>query len=39
MEIKGVPVDYILEMSSRKKIFFDGQNEPIIVTNSRGKKR
>jgi dual specificity tyrosine-phosphorylation-regulated kinase 2/3/4 len=39
MEIKGVPADYILEMSSRKKLFFDPQNEPIIVANSRGKKR
>lgn len=39
MEIKGVPADYILDMSSRKKIFFDGANDPIIVANSRGKKR
>ena len=39
MEIKGVPDDYILEISSRKKLFFDGSNDPIIVANSRGKKR
>ena len=39
MEIKGVPADYILELSSRKKLFFDNSNDPIIVANSRGKKR
>jgi dual specificity tyrosine-phosphorylation-regulated kinase 2/3/4 len=39
MEIKGVPPEYILEMSSRKKLFFDTENQPIIVANSRGKKR
>ena len=39
MEIKGIPADYILEMSSRKKLFFDPVGEPIIVANSKGKKR
>ncbi len=39
MEVKGVPPDYILELSSRKKLFFDNSNDPIIVANSRGKKR
>ena len=39
MEIKGVPEDYLLDMASRKKLFFDANNEPIIVANSRGKKR
>lgn len=39
MEIKGVPDDYLLEMSQRRKLFFDANNEPIIVANSRGKKR
>jgi len=39
MEIKGVPPDYILDVSSRKKLFFDGSNDPILVANSRGKKR
>lgn len=39
MEIKGIPADYILELSSRKKLFFDTENQPIIVANSRGKKR
>lgn len=39
METQGVPQGYILDASSRKKLFFDGEHEPIIVTNSRGKKR
>lgn len=39
MEIKGVPEDYLLEMSQRRKLFFDNNNEPLIVANSRGKKR
>jgi dual specificity tyrosine-phosphorylation-regulated kinase 2/3/4 len=39
MEIKGIPADYILDMSSRKKLFFDTNGDPIIVANSRGKKR
>jgi dual specificity tyrosine-phosphorylation-regulated kinase 2/3/4 len=39
MEIKGVPADYILDISSRKKLFFDSEDQPIIVANSRGKKR
>jgi dual specificity tyrosine-phosphorylation-regulated kinase 2/3/4 len=39
MEIKGVPADYILDVSTRKKLFYDNNNEPIIVANSRGKKR
>lgn len=39
MEIKGVPEDYLLEMATRRKLFFDNNNEPLIVANSRGKKR
>eukprot|EP00347_Sterkiella_histriomuscorum_P009533 403340844 len=39
MEIKGAPPDYILNLSSRKKLFFDAEDQPIIVANSRGKKR
>ena len=38
MELKGVPPEEILEISTRKKIFFDGNN-PKIAQNSRGKKR
>jgi dual specificity tyrosine-phosphorylation-regulated kinase 2/3/4 len=36
MEIKGVPEDYLLELASRKKLFFDSENHPIIVPNSKG---
>lgn len=39
MEIKGVPPSYILDLSSRKKLFFDAEDQPIIVANSKGKKR
>ena len=39
MEIKGVPASYILDISTRKKLFFDSQCDPMIVANSRGKKR
>lgn len=39
MEVKGVPEDYLLELASRKKLFFDQENQPIIVPNSKGKKR
>lgn len=39
MEIKGVPPEYILRLSSRKKLFFDAEDQPIIAANSRGKKR
>ena len=39
MEIKGVPPSYILDISTRKKLFFDSLGDPIIVANSRGKKR
>ena len=38
MEVKGLPPNDILEISSRKKLFFDGSN-PKVYTNSRGKKR
>ena len=26
MEIKGIPEDYLLERSSRRKLFFDAEN-------------
>jgi len=38
MEYKGVPPDDLLEISPRKKMFFDSDNRPRIVPNSRGKK-
>lgn len=39
MEIKGVPDDYILNVSTRKNLFFQSDGQPIPVTNSRGRKR
>ncbi len=39
MEIKGIPEDYLLELATRRKLFFDTENQPIIVANSKGKKR
>jgi dual specificity tyrosine-phosphorylation-regulated kinase 2/3/4 len=40
MEIKGIPADYIIELSSRRNLFFEKDTSfPIIVTNSRGRKR
>ncbi|RKP16031.1 kinase-like protein, partial [Rozella allomycis CSF55] len=39
MEIFGVPPANILELSKRKKLFFDSSNEPKIIMNSRGRKR
>jgi dual specificity tyrosine-phosphorylation-regulated kinase 2/3/4 len=40
MEIKGVPADYIIELSTRRNLFFEKDSFfPIIVTNSRGRKR
>ena len=39
MEILGIPDESILEQSSRAKLFFDGNNEPILVPNSKGKVR
>jgi len=40
MEIKGVPPEYIIELSSRRNLFFEKDSfYPIIVTNSRGRRR
>jgi dual specificity tyrosine-phosphorylation-regulated kinase 2/3/4 len=39
MEIMGVPPTYVLEKSTRRKIFFDSSNQPRIVANSKGRKR
>ena len=38
MEVKGLPSMDLLDQSSRKKMFFDSDNRPKIVPNSRGKK-
>ncbi|KAF9971176.1 hypothetical protein BGZ73_005927 [Actinomortierella ambigua] len=39
MEIQGVPDRYIIEKSSRRKLFFDSNGNPRLVINSKGKKR
>lgn len=39
MEVLDVPPSYILAKSTRKKVFFNSDNEPRIVANSKGKKR
>ncbi|KAF9541985.1 hypothetical protein EC957_002487 [Mortierella hygrophila] len=39
METQGVPDRYLIEKSSRKKVFFDHGGSPKLVVNSKGKKR
>eukprot|EP01012_Entosiphon_sulcatum_P025997 TRINITY_DN31398_c0_g1_i1.p1 TRINITY_DN31398_c0_g1~~TRINITY_DN31398_c0_g1_i1.p1 ORF type:complete len:540 (-),score=64.37 TRINITY_DN31398_c0_g1_i1:56-1675(-) len=39
MEIMDVPPKHIIELSTRRKNFFDSTGQPRIVPNSRGKKR
>ncbi|KAG2180143.1 hypothetical protein INT43_003931, partial [Umbelopsis isabellina] len=39
MEVQGVPEPYLVEKSTRRKLFFDSYGNPRIVPNSRGKKR
>ncbi|KAM3584810.1 serine/threonine protein kinase, CMGC, dual-specificity [Umbelopsis sp. WA50703] len=39
MEVQGVPDQYLVEKSTRKKLFFDSYGNPRIVPNSKGKKR
>ena len=39
MEIKGIPPRSVLARSSRRKVFFDDDYNPIITPNSRGKIR
>ncbi|KAF9206834.1 hypothetical protein BGZ49_001726 [Haplosporangium sp. Z 27] len=39
MEIQGVPEQYLVERSSRRKVFFDSNGNPKLVVNSKGKKR
>ena len=38
MEVRGLPPSAVLEISTRKKLFFEG-SIPKMYTNSRGKKR
>jgi len=39
MEVKGVPPRSILARSTRRKVFFDEDYQPILVPNSKGKVR
>ena len=39
MEYIGIPSKEILLKSTRKKLFFDAENMPKILVNSKGKKR
>jgi len=39
MEVLGTPPESLLKSASRTRIFFDGENKPKILPNSRGKKR
>lgn len=39
MEVLGTPPDNILDMASRKRLFFDSKGNPRCITNSKGKKR
>ncbi|KAJ9451168.1 Dual specificity tyrosine-phosphorylation-regulated kinase 2 [Diplonema papillatum] len=39
MEIMNVPPKHVIEMSSRRKQFFDSSDNPRLQVNSRGKKR
>eukprot|EP01022_Parablepharisma_sp_SALTPOND_P015009 TRINITY_DN2093_c0_g1_i1.p1 TRINITY_DN2093_c0_g1~~TRINITY_DN2093_c0_g1_i1.p1 ORF type:complete len:427 (+),score=37.31 TRINITY_DN2093_c0_g1_i1:1253-2533(+) len=37
METLGIPPKYMLDMASRRKLFFDPKGNPILEANSRGK--
>ncbi|RIB11318.1 kinase-like domain-containing protein [Gigaspora rosea] len=39
MEIQGIPERYLIEKSTRKKLFFDVNGNPRPVVNSKGKRR
>ena len=39
MEVKGIPPRSVLVKSSRRKVFFDDDYNPMITPNSRGKIR
>lgn len=39
MEIYGVPEKEVLKISTRRHLFFNNNNEPILTENSRGKVR
>jgi hypothetical protein len=37
MEIMGAPPHHLIDAASRKKVFFDNNNQPNVVPNSRGE--
>lgn len=37
MEIMATPPQHLIEAASRKKVFFDANNQPTVVPNSRGE--
>ncbi|KAI8994611.1 kinase-like domain-containing protein [Pilobolus umbonatus] len=39
MEVQGVPASYLIEKSTRRKLFFDTDGNPRIQPNSKGRKR
>lgn len=39
MEVLGLPPSELLELSSRKNMFFDGDGDPFMIPNSKGKIR
>jgi dual specificity tyrosine-phosphorylation-regulated kinase 2/3/4 len=39
MEVKGVPPRSVLARSTRRKVFFDDDYQPILSPNTRGKVR
>ncbi|ORZ02987.1 kinase-like domain-containing protein [Syncephalastrum racemosum] len=39
MEVLGAPDNYLVERSSRRKLFFDSNGNPRPVTNSKGRRR
>ncbi|CAB4409140.1 unnamed protein product [Rhizophagus irregularis] len=39
MEVLGVPEKYLIEKSTRKKLFFDSNGNPRPVANSKGRRR
>ena len=39
MEVRGIPPPRVLIQATRKKLFFDENDEPLMVQNSKGKVR
>jgi hypothetical protein len=37
MEVMGAPPQHLIEAGGRKKVFFDANNQPTVVPNSRGE--